>query len=58
LTEPIQLIKITFENGVPFYKVNPEALKILSSIETEIAVASFCGRQGLGKSTLLNFVVG
>jgi len=38
--------------------LNPEALNILSSIEGEIAVASFCGRQGYGKSTLLNFCVG
>jgi hypothetical protein len=51
--EPIQLIEF---QGSKF-KLNPEALNIITSIETEIIVVSIVGKARTGKSYLMNLLL-
>lgn len=51
--EPIQLIEF---QGSKF-KLNQEALKIISSIDTEIIVVSIVGKARTGKSYLMNLLL-
>jgi polynucleotide 5'-kinase involved in rRNA processing len=51
--EPLQLIEF---QGSKF-KLNPEALKIISSIESEIVVVSIVGKARTGKSYLMNLLL-
>ena len=51
--EPIQLI--TFD--ALGFKLNPEALQILSSIEEDIVVVAIVGKARTGKSYLMNLLL-
>ena len=51
--EPIQLIEF---QGSKF-KLNPEALKLISSIENDIIVVSIVGKARTGKSYLMNLLL-
>jgi ATPase subunit of ABC transporter with duplicated ATPase domains len=51
--QPIQLIEF---QGSKF-KLNPEALKLISSIENDIIVVSIVGKARTGKSYLMNLLL-
>jgi hypothetical protein len=53
LEEPIQLIEF---QGSKF-KLNPEALKIINSIENDVIVVSIVGKARTGKSYLMNLLL-
>jgi len=53
MEEPLQLIEF---QGSKF-KLNPEALKIISSIENDIIVVSIVGKARTGKSYLMNLLL-
>lgn len=57
--EPIQLISIMDDgNGKDIFELNFEALAILQLIDTPVGVVSMCGGIRLGKSFLLNTIMG
>jgi putative ribosome biogenesis GTPase RsgA len=54
----MELISVKFKSdGKAVFVLNEQAIEIIKSIETEIAVVGFCGKQGVGKSTLLNIIL-
>jgi hypothetical protein len=53
IEEPLQLIEF---QGSKF-KLNPEALKIISSIENDIVIVSIVGKARTGKSYLMNLLL-
>ena len=56
---PVPLITIaTDRTGKEVFKTNVKALNELAKIDTQIGVFSMCGAQGVGKSYLLNCVLG
>lgn len=57
--EPIQLITIASdENGKDVFELNFEALAVLQNIDTPVGVVAMCGGIRLGKSFLLNTIIG